>query len=392
MVVDLETNTVVDTASMRFGAWGVEATPDGSFVYVTHAGFNTVSVIETEFNTVVTEVPVGMAGTIPLGIAMAPDGAFAYTANFGSVFPRVPGSVSVIETAANTVVAKVDNVGLGPTGIAVTPDGAFAYVTNARQGGNSVSVIETATNSIAATIPLPNWPQRVAITPDGAFAYVTNLRSLAVSVIDTRSNTVVDEVRVHGAQRGVAVTPDGAFVYVTNRDLNTVSVIETATNTHVATVSGVGHQPESVEISLDGAFAYVAAAASLEVISTATNQVVASVVIANGPNDIALTPPLPVSPSLSALIDQVQDLIDGGTLNGAGNGLLSLLNQVLASLAAESPRAIPQLNAFISAVQGMVRSGLLTSGQGQALIDAAQRIVEKLTPPPPPSCEPPLCV
>src|ERR1700719_4066893 len=48
---------------------------------------------------------------------------FAYVTN------NVLGTVSVIDTANNTVVATV-TVGMGPTGVAITPDGLHAYVAN----------------------------------------------------------------------------------------------------------------------------------------------------------------------------------------------------------------------------------------------------------------------
>ncbi len=41
---------------------------------------------------------------------------------------------------------------LGPMGVAITPDGAFAYVTNRDAG--TVSVIETASNAVVATVDL----------------------------------------------------------------------------------------------------------------------------------------------------------------------------------------------------------------------------------------------
>src|SRR5688572_19976396 len=51
----------------------------------------------------------------------------------------------------------------------------FAYVTN--QDSNTVSVIDTASNTVTATVPVGSTPSSVAITPDGAGAYVTNTNS-----------------------------------------------------------------------------------------------------------------------------------------------------------------------------------------------------------------------
>src|SRR6266581_1094329 len=89
----------------------------------------------------------------------------AYVANAGT------NTVSVIDTASNTVVATIP-VGIFPDAVAVTPDGTRAYVAN--KGTNTVSVINTATKTVSATVAGLLVPDGVAITPDGTRAYVTN--------------------------------------------------------------------------------------------------------------------------------------------------------------------------------------------------------------------------
>src|SRR5438874_1240858 len=90
----------------------------------------------------------------------------------------------------------------------------FAYVTN--QGSASVSVINTATNTVVAAVGVGSFPFGVALTPDGTRAYVANFSSASVSVIDTANNTVVATVGVGFRPFGVALTPDGTRAYVTN--------------------------------------------------------------------------------------------------------------------------------------------------------------------------------
>ena len=135
---------------------GTAATEAQTRAYVTNSQDNTVSVIDTATNTVVATVPVGVN---PSGIAITPDGTRAYTANG---FTGASNTVSVMETATNTVVATV-TVGVGPSWVAITPDGTRAYVTNS--GSNTVSVIDTATNAVVATVPVGLVPAGVAITP-----------------------------------------------------------------------------------------------------------------------------------------------------------------------------------------------------------------------------------
>jgi YVTN family beta-propeller protein len=74
----------------------------------------------------------------------------------------ISDNVSVIRTSDNTVVATVA-VGDNPLGVAVTPDGAFAYVTNAVS--DNVSVIRTSDNTVVASVAVGDGPFGVAITP-----------------------------------------------------------------------------------------------------------------------------------------------------------------------------------------------------------------------------------
>ena len=110
-------------------------------------------------------------------------------------------------------------------GMVASPAAAapFAYVTNAVDG--TVSVIDTATNTVVGTIPVGANPNRLAVTPDGTHVYVANVTGNTVSVIRTTTNTVVKTIPVGSLPDGIAVTPDGTKVYVANAGSNTVSVI-----------------------------------------------------------------------------------------------------------------------------------------------------------------------
>jgi YVTN family beta-propeller protein len=267
-------------------AIGLSARPAQAapFAYVTSYYSNTVSVIDTATNTVVATIPVGN----PLGVAITPDGTKVYVTNNNS------GTVSVIATATDTVVGSPIPVGNGPFGVAITPDGTKVYVTNNNSG--TVSVIVTATNTVVATIPVGNGPFGVAVAPDGTKVYVANSGSNTVSVIATATNTVVAAIPVGIGPFGAAVTPDGTKVYVASYNYNTVSVIATATNTVVATIPvvptiPVGAFPVGVAVTPDGTNVYVAilASATVSVIATATNSVVATIPVEN-PEGVALTP------------------------------------------------------------------------------------------------------
>jgi YVTN family beta-propeller protein len=95
---------------------------------------------------------------------------------------------------------------------------------------------------------------------------VANTESNFVSVIDTATNTVGTEIEEQCSNEdchpsGLAITPNGRFLYVANRGTrenpgNTVSVIATATNEVVATVT-VDGGPQEMAITPDGGRLYV---------------------------------------------------------------------------------------------------------------------------------------
>jgi YVTN family beta-propeller protein len=115
----------------------------------------------------------------------------------------IPGTVAVIDTAANTVIATIV-AGNSSIGIALTPDGSKAYVTNGLS--NNVAVIDTATNTVTATVTVGSHPFGVSVTPDGSKVFVANEDSQpgSVSVIDTATNTVTATIPVGSGQKLLA--------------------------------------------------------------------------------------------------------------------------------------------------------------------------------------------
>ena len=171
---------------------------------------------------------------------------------------------------------------------------------------------------------------------DFNLVYVTNFSSSNVSVINTASNTVVATVPVGAGPEGVAVTPDGASVYVVNTNANSVSVISTATNTVTATTP-VGTLP---------------------------------ILVALAPEPFA------------SLIAQIRALVAAGVLTQTqGDKLIKKVEEAQEKLAnGQLGAAVGQLTAFISQVQGLIDNGTLTAAQGQALIDAANALLNTFSP------------
>jgi YVTN family beta-propeller protein len=119
-------------------------------------------------------------------------------------------------------------IGTAPTAIAFAPDGNTAYVTNSRAG--SVSVIDTAGNTISGTITGFQAPTGIAVSPDGRQLLVANGGSDSVSFVDVSSRVATSlPIIVAGAPAsglaGVAVSPDGRQAYVTGRLAGSVTEV-----------------------------------------------------------------------------------------------------------------------------------------------------------------------
>lgn len=255
---------------------GVCASP---YAYITNSKDDTVSVIDTENNTITATIPVG---SFPYGVVVSPDGKKAYVTN------EFSDTVSVINTTTNNAIATVD-AGTGPTGIEITPDGNTIYVVDS--GSSTISVINTDTNNITATVNVGNFPYGIAISPDGKTVYVANSGENTISVIDTDTNNITATVDVGDTPYGVAVTPTGQKAYVANENSNTVSVIDTATNNVTTTISA-GTQPTVIVITPDGTKAYVTnqLGGNISIIDTATDDVTDIIVGVGTGIGIAITP------------------------------------------------------------------------------------------------------
>ena len=264
----------------------VAISPDGRHAYTVNAASNTVSVIDTASNKVISTVSVPGAARV----AVTPDGRHAYVTSCPDCGPTSQGSVSVIETATNKVTATFP-AGLGPFGVASSPDGRYIYVTDRNSG--SISVINTTNNTVIATIRVGTFPTAVAVSPDGRYVYVTNASGPTVSVIDTHNNTVTATISAGSGAFSVAVSPDGRHTYVTDLH-NSVAVIDTTSNTVTTTIpiGQGGSRTFAVTVSPNGRHAYVTNNTSntVSVIDTASNMVTSTISVQAAPTGVAVTP------------------------------------------------------------------------------------------------------
>ncbi len=264
-------NRVIATIPVGDSPAGIAITPDGRFAYVANnnnddlPNGNTVSVIDLQYNAVIATIS-DPSFNQPYTVTINKQGTIAYVTNSYST------TITIIDIATNNVVGTINGFN-GPSGMVITPDGTRAYVNNYGAGGSSgtgttVNVVDVGTNTIIDTITVGLAPASLAITPDGAFVYVINyvdgnIGTGTVSIIQTRSNTVVGTIGGFSGPFSIVITSNGDYAYITNFGSNnfspvgtTVSVLDLQTNT-VSTMIKVGIQPSGIALAPHGAFAYV---------------------------------------------------------------------------------------------------------------------------------------
>jgi YVTN family beta-propeller protein len=256
------------------------------FAYVPNGADGTVSVIDTATNHVVATVAVGSS---PGAVAVSPVEPKAFIANARD------DSVSVIDTNALAVVATISVGGspFAPINLAVSHQGTRLYVVNQTNPGRVV-VVDTATNAILGTIEVGDYPFGIVVTPDDRRVFVTNTSDdrerrpcfvptaycdLTVSVIDTDNMREATRITVGDSPAGIAIAPAGNRVYVANKFLangdltNVISVIDPQTN---SVIDRLQHAAYNLTVSPDGGVLY-ALGATLSAIDSHSGMLINSI-------------------------------------------------------------------------------------------------------------------
>jgi YVTN family beta-propeller protein len=195
-----------------------------------------VSVINTATNTVIKTILIPYE---PTGVAVSLDETRLYVVNAcGAVDCEssanfAPGHVSVIDVKAgsgteNTVIGTIPLTDLFSIGIAVSQDGSRLYVTNLfdpTESFSTVSVIDTTLGSVIDSIVVPPFPTGIVLNPNSPRLYVVTEEG-GLSVADTTSDTLINYNNIEGIG-GLAITPDGARLYAPDLEDELIDVIDT---------------------------------------------------------------------------------------------------------------------------------------------------------------------
>jgi YVTN family beta-propeller protein len=167
---------------------------DDQLVWVVNPDNDTVSVIRTDTNALITSISVGNE---PQGVALTPDNQYAYVANTAdssvTVIRITNASPAGFQAAVDTTVGPNGSfrTGADPFNIVVSPDGQRVFVANS--GQDTITVINAATRTIIGHVDVRRsvcndpdrnrhfQPRGMAITQDNTRLYVTRFLSFVKS-------------------------------------------------------------------------------------------------------------------------------------------------------------------------------------------------------------------
>jgi YVTN family beta-propeller protein len=238
------TITVLDPTTREVkGTWRLEACPrphgiwtsrDGRLVWVTCEMAEAVLELDAAEGKVLKRWKTDQQGSHML--VPTPDEKKIYVANVGS------GTVTSIERATG----RTTTIPVAPQseGIDVSPDGREVWVGS--NGAHTLSVIGTAADSVLASFNAGGRvPIRVKFTPDGSQVWVSNAESNSIAVFDARERTKLATIPVGAVPVGILMSPDGRLAFVANTNANQVTVVDVRKRKVLRTIQ-TGNEPDGM--------------------------------------------------------------------------------------------------------------------------------------------------
>jgi YVTN family beta-propeller protein len=185
IVYDVRTGKVLKKIDLLLeGGHYLQIQPRTDKLYYPHRTDNRVVVIDTKTDRIQKIIPV--AGG-PVGVAFAPNGEVWFHEDGD-------GSVTVVDSAKDEVVAVIQTGGKGAGRMAVSPDGRFAASPHSES--QDVAIIDAVTKKLLATVKIGRGPGFPIFSPDSPRLYVMESGMGDVVVVDLGTMSVAARYRI----------------------------------------------------------------------------------------------------------------------------------------------------------------------------------------------------
>ncbi len=269
-------------AALAVTAWQGSARAHESYehyLFVPDRALPQVTVIDTNSDTVIAQIPVGK---VPHQVTVSAATGKLVASN------TADDTISIVDLETFKVRATLQ-LGAAPEHMELSPGGDLLAVGNIE--GGTVSLVSLAAEREIARIPGLSQPHNLTFSPDGSKLYVANLGAGHVSVIDVAKARIVDEIPVaeprlivakatDDAYQGIiSVTPsaDGRLGFAAHGETGSLAVIDLASGEKLRSLA-LGKRPRRAFGTAHGRYMVVPnnGEGTISVISTETLEVVAT--------------------------------------------------------------------------------------------------------------------
>ena len=170
-------------------------------------------------------------------------------------------SIAVIDTDTNTVLTTFF-IGSNPVDLSISPDGTRLYVANSGSTSAAIGVVDLTTLTTLTSLPAPFQPVAIAAGLDGR-VYVLNPEfsfNGSITQIDAATGAVQSTFGASGATYPgfLRITPDGKTLFYADKGYSPSVLssfdVSTATPTLLQTNGEAGENGEGLTISHNGQF------------------------------------------------------------------------------------------------------------------------------------------
>jgi len=241
-------------------------------IYTGDQSSNTVTVIRPFDNTVLGTITLGdprmtdvlgpqyLKAVNVHGLGFSRDGKYIVSLSVTS------NTVAVIRTLDNSIVSQTF-AGRAVHEAFFAPDNRTVWV--ASRALQEVDLIDGLNGGIIGRISTADGPSKVLFSPNGDWAYVNHIRNATIDIIDVRQKKVVNQITGLGDvfSSDMMLSADGTILWAVHKLVGKVSVIEINGGTgKIVTVMDIGIEPNHPNfINRDNTtYAYVTIAAMNE--------------------------------------------------------------------------------------------------------------------------------
>ena len=186
-------------------------------------------------------------GPLPYAIDFSPDGSRIYTTASGN------DTLLAIDAKSRAIVGRAAT-GREPVLARVTPDGKTILVVN--RAAASLGIHDATTLAPRGSVSVVAQPDDVAVLPDSLLAFVLSRNERRISVVDLRRGVLVTNLELAGQPTDMLLKPDGGELYVISPEAHGLQAINTWTH-EVGDYMVLGSAPTRGVLSADASLLYV---------------------------------------------------------------------------------------------------------------------------------------